>query len=656
MILKSFQVFNFRSIRDSEEVKTEDVTCLVGKNEAGKTALLQALYRLNPVVYDEGNFDVSDDFPRKDVTNYEYDVESGKRSVAKVIEATFQLDDADVEEVSRIFGGEALLDRSLKLSKYYDNSQNFTLSFDEAKARKHFIETADVADTVAKQLKGATTWSDIDAILAETESTKEITRLREIIDTFEEYEVDRYIYEEILQARLPEFLYFDEYYQMKGHENVEALIQRNDSGKLKKSDHPLLGLMSLARLDMNSLLEAKRTTQLNNKLEGAGNQLTRSILKYWSQNKHIQMKFDVREARPEDPAGMTKGTNIWGRVHDSVHLATTELGSRSRGFIWFFSFLAWYEDVKRSKKNLILLLDEPGLSLHGRAQSDLLRYIDKELAGDHQVIYTTHSPFMVDINNSSRIRIVQDHSIDATEPLPIEEEGTKVVTNIFDASEDSLFPLQAALGYDIQQSLFIGPNSLIVEGPSDLLYIHEMSALLERDGRTGLSEKWVITPVGGSGKVPTFIALLAPQKGFNVATLIDFQKSDQQEIEGIYKNKLLKKKNVVTYADFVDGREADVEDMFDRDFYLSLVNSEFEDNLKASIKLTDINSKTPRIIRAIEKRLKVAPLDGSVFNHYRPARYLAENMGALVGQISDATKDRFEAAFKRLNDLLKPSV
>jgi hypothetical protein len=86
--------------------------------------------------------------------------------------------------------------------------------------------------------------------------------------------------------------------------------------------------------------------------------------------------FAVRDAKPEDPPDMRQGINIWGKVYDTVHWANTPLGSRSRGFVWFFSFLAWYEDIKRRKQNVILLLDEPGLSLHGRAQAALPRYFE----------------------------------------------------------------------------------------------------------------------------------------------------------------------------------------------------------------------------------------------------------------------------------------
>ena len=82
---------------------------------------------------------------------------------------------------------------------------------------------------------------------------------------------------------------------------------------------------------------------------------------------------------------MQSGTNLWAEVYDSAHLVTVRVGTRSRGFIWFFSFLAWFSQQKDSASTVILLLDEPGLFLHAKAQRDLLDYIDAELKG-HQVI------------------------------------------------------------------------------------------------------------------------------------------------------------------------------------------------------------------------------------------------------------------------------
>jgi predicted ATP-dependent endonuclease of OLD family len=107
------------------------------------------------------------------------------------------------------------------------------------------------------------------------------------------------------------------------------------------------------------------------------------------------MTFDVRPARPVIRLVCSR-VRTFGAVFDDRHQVTTELGSRSRGFIWFFSFLAWYSDVKKNARPMILLLDEPGLTLHAKAQRDLLRYFETELKGSHQLIYSTHSPFMID--------------------------------------------------------------------------------------------------------------------------------------------------------------------------------------------------------------------------------------------------------------------
>jgi len=349
---------------------------------------------------------------------------------------------------------------------------------------------------------------------------------------------------------------------------------------------------------------------------------------------------------------MQQGTNLWGGVFDTRHNVTTELGTRSRGFVWFFSFLAWYSDIKRDASPVILLLDEPGLTLHAKAQYDLLRYFETELKGSHQLIYSTHSPFMIDPDHFDRVRIVQDKSIEAGEGATSDQTGTKVLTDVFSATPDSLFPLQGALGYELHQTLFVGPTNLVVEGVADLLYLQGMSAILEAEGRTGLDSRWTITPVGGSAKVPTFVALLGAQKGMTIATLIDNQIADQQKIEALYKDKLLKKANVFTFSDFTKSPEADIEDMFGADFYCDLVNVEFAGQLSSPIDATKLKSQSPRVVSRIESHLAAQPLTSGAFSHYRPARYFSEHVSDLAKKLPKKAKDKFEAAFKTLNALL----
>ena len=653
MKLTKVRITEFQSIQDSTEFEIGDVTCLVGKNEAGKTALLKALYRLNPIVEGEGHFDTTDDYPRRSVNDYEDDVAAGNREPATVVKATYRLDPNDVQAVIEVFGSECVESDSphLTLSKGYSNDIPYSaIEVNADVALRHLVETSGLPMPLAEEVQSSSKIEEMVQKLADAEQTEAVQSLTPKLQQISEQGVPHFIYDTILHDRIPKFLYFDEYYRMKGQDNLDTLRQRVYNKALEGSDHPLLGLIDLAGLKLDQLVNPGRTETLIARLEAAENQLTQRVLRYWSQNQHLRMKFDIRPAQPEDGPGMTAGTNIWGRVQDTKHMVTTPLGTRSRGFVWFFSFLAWYSKLKKEGGPLILLLDEPGLSLHAKAQGDLLHYFEEELKPHHQLVYTTHSPFMVDPTRFDRVRIVQNLSVEAdSDDLPEQQQGTKVFTDVLEATSDSLFPLQGALGYEINQTLFVGPNSLVVEGVSDLLYIQTMSALLQEKGKVGLNSDWTITPVGGSDKVPTFVALIGAQTNLNVAVFVDFQKKDRQGIENLYKKKLLNKKNVITFADFVENDEADIEDMFNPDFYLKLVNKAFG----SSVALANLPTEQPRIIRRIEGYLKNNPFpNGTPFNHYRPARYFSENIGSLAAELSEPELDRFEQAFKVLNALL----
>ena len=627
---------------------------MIGKNEAGKTALLKALYRLNPINKEHGNFDVTDDYPRRTVTDYEDDVEEGHRKPAQVVRATYAFESEDITAVKKAFGPECLRDEApfLTLSKGYSNRlivSGFTV--DDKSVLKHIIEDANLPKQLADSLLNMETAQEMVEALATVDLTEESQELMSTLQSISERGVFLFVYDQILHSRIPKFLYFDEYYQLKGQDNLDALSNRVANNMLEDSDYPLLGLIELARINLDQLTNPRRTETLIARLEAAGNSLTQRVLPYWSQNQHLRMQFDIRPAQQGDPPNMNSGMNIWGRVQDTKHSVSTSLGTRSRGFVWFFSFLAWYSQLQKKRENLILLLDEPGLSLHAKAQGDLLRYFEKELKPYHQLIYTTHSPFMVDPAHFDRVRIVQDLSIESdSDDLPQEQQGTKVLTEVLDATPDSLFPLQGALGYEIHQTLFVGPSCLVVEGVSDLLYIQTISALLQKKGGVGLSADWTITPVGGSDKVPTFVALIGAQKHLNVAVLIDYQKKDQQNIENLYKKKLLEEKGVLTYANFVAKDEADVEDMFDAEFYLKLVNDEFG----TSLTVNDLPEGLPRILSRLDRHFEKCPLpNGQKFSHYRPARYFSENIGSLEDELTESQLERFQKAFNALNDLLQ---
>ena len=122
------------------------------------------------------------------------------------------------------------------------------------------------------------------------------------------------------------------------------------------------------------------------------------MFEYWTTNENLEIRFDI-----EHTTNNIRYLNI--RIYNSKHRVTLPLKNRSKGFLWFFSFLVWFSKIQGDKNsNYILLLDEPGLSLHASAQNDLLRFIDEKLAPEYQVIYTTHSPFMIDSLKLNEVR------------------------------------------------------------------------------------------------------------------------------------------------------------------------------------------------------------------------------------------------------------
>jgi predicted ATP-dependent endonuclease of OLD family len=690
MRLKTVRVREFRSVWDSQPFEVGEITCLVGKNEAGKSAILKALYRLNPLVSTDSQFSVTEDYPRAYETDYNRDVKAGRRGPATVVEADFVLEPTERSELEAEFGvGIVPKSPEVSLSRGYDNALHAKVHVNEKAAVVHIVNSANLPSPLVDEAVGAPSMQALLELLKSkaAEATAAVAAARQAADSIADADekatalttaealaeptnakalrekiaplsdpsgLGAYIWAQRLKAICPQFLYFDEYYQMEGQVNIEALKKRQADNALLASDHPMLGLIALADLNLDRLISAENTQALKNSLEGAGNYLSRQILKYWSQNKHVSLRFDLRPAKSGDPEHMRSGTNLWAEVYDSAHLVTLRIGTRSRGFIWFFSFLAWFSQQQaqvKGRHRLILLLDEPGLFLHANAQSDLLRYFEVELKQEHQVIFTTHSPFMIDPKHFDRVRIVRDRSMEEDKALPIEEEGTKVDSNILAGDPGTLFPLQGALGYDIAQTLFVGPNNLVVEGVSDLLYLPTISGLMAAAGKTTLDARWTITPVGGSDKVSTFIALLGSQRDLNVAVLIDMQKKDAQAIANLYKKKLLEKEKVFTFADFTHTPEADIEDMFDPQFYVDLVNAEYKKELQAPLALTALPPHS-RIVVRIEEHLRANPLKAGSFNHYRPARYFAENIANLGPTLGQATLDRFDAAFKALNALV----
>ena len=168
----------------------------------------------------------------------------------------------------------------------------------------------------------------------------------------------------------------------------------------------------------------------------------------------------------------------------------------------------------------ILLLDEPGLNLHAMAQNDFLRFIDESLAPKHQVIYSTHSPFMINLDHLNRVRTVQD----------VDDRGTVISDDVLTNDQETLFPVQVALSYRMAQSLFLAPHCLMVNAPSDLIYLQVLGEVAAARNRTRLDPRWVIIPVGGADNLPTLVSLLG-ENYVSVAVLMDVTPASKERIE-----------------------------------------------------------------------------------------------------------------------------
>src|SRR5260370_1729681 len=142
MKLIRVHVKNFKSVHDSTPFEVHDVTCLVGKNESGKTAILDALYRLNPITEADGNYDVTDDYPRTEVAPYQQAVTAGTRKHDTVVEATFQLESGEATKLHTDLGEGVLTGNAFTLLKGYDNQLRYLLSATDKIAGKALLNRA----------------------------------------------------------------------------------------------------------------------------------------------------------------------------------------------------------------------------------------------------------------------------------------------------------------------------------------------------------------------------------------------------------------------------------------------------------------------------------------------------------------------------------
>lgn len=569
MHLTSAIVRKFKSIDDSEVVRFEpDVTCLVGRNESGKTAFLEALARLNPLAGDPLAFDELRDYPRR-LHGRERERIAGTVPVS----ATFELDDDDVDDLWGEFGPGVVSSRTVRLDRTYGGRRRLAIEQDDAgRARGGGQELAS-----------------------------------------------------FVTARLPRFLYFGHYNVLPGRVSIPRL-QTLPPTSLAPGERTAGALLRLAGVGADDFVES---TYEHRKvaLEVAADRIGDEVLRYWSQGRDLQVELDV-DFRARGPGG-EPGPFLDIRIRDQRHRVTMNFGERSEGFVWFFSFVAAFSEVQE-RDHLIVLLDEPGLGLHAAAQADLLRYIGERLAPRHQVVYTTHSPYMVDAAAPRRVRTVED----------LDGEGTRVREPSGAVHPDTLVPLRAALASRVAAEVDLGPDTLLVPGPADLVYLEMMSAYLREAGRGGLDPRWVLLPAGGLHAIPALVAMLgAPLR----AAVLLCVGAGHPDVTSLVTDRLVLPERLVALTEITGTAEAGIEDLLGEGFYLEL--------LAWSGMRAPRGSELPAggaLVRRIGGAL------GQPIDRYRPARFLLVNQARLLPALGRIAVNRFARLFEILNDLESP--
>jgi len=609
MKLHKARVQNYRSVIDTGLFEIEDLkTILVGPNEAGKTVILKALQQLNKPA-DIAGFDVLRDYPRS-----LYNDISTKKILPEnvtVVTGYFTLDEDDTKLLPEEFKK-----CSYKLLRKIDN--NACHSLENAPSKIYFKDIKnDLARLIGhmdKQyvlanpeettknpnivLKAITeTWID-STLISDENATKLKTQLDKyytLIEEGNEKEESRYDklikqiefnkkFDEvldILHKRTPVFILFNNYFKVKPSVHLEHLAQRSAKNLLDDEYYDygnlcllkLLGFTARQLADLGNTVSPSSTDKValkdyKDKLDSRSYQLNAASVRL---SREIRTVWMPNPERPEaDKLKVTAdGQYLKVVVEDDLGV-DIELDQRSEGFQWLVSFfVVFFAEAMDKHKNAILLLDEPGMSLHGLKQRDFRGTISR-LAQKNQTIYTTHSPFLVGPDELDIVKVVE---------LMNRKEGTKVHTTISSSDPAGLLPLQEAFGYDLAQSLFTQQRNLILEGLTDYWYLDATAQLLRDEKIESLNEKIALVFANSAGKVVYYATILFAHN-LKVAALLDSDAAGDQAAQQENLVHTLGNKNILRTKDFCQNiAKAEIEDLL-RETLITIVKSEFGKDLK----------------------------------------------------------------------------
>jgi len=546
MKLTTFRVQNYKNFDDTGWILFTNPTCIVGKNETGKTAILRGLSKINPS--DGVGYDGLKEFPRNkytsDFSNFDWPVSSAK----------FTLERDEIKELTGIC---SILKKVKEVIfiRYYSNDLtiefdidlpkkiNYALFKNNLEAWHDITSKATTKGERVPQLEGIKNtllpylsekieenYYDRDEVLDE-ENVSEITnhilsnfneewhftKFKKIVSDIDSLKAHFSLQRQIedaqkyLREKLPIFVYFDEYGTIDSAIHIPRFIQELSATpddplvRSKKClfDHVGLDVEIIQTLDPNdpnkALEELRRIADERAILmTSASRKMTNTFSKWWEQRKHeFRYQLDGPHFR------------IW--VWDNIDTSEIELDQRSRGMQYFFSFyLVFLVESESVHENTILLLDEPGLHVHASAQGKIMEFLET-LSKKNPLIYSTHSPFLINGDKLENVCITyEDPNVKVS----------KVTQDVWPPDKEALFPLQVGLAYNIAQTLFYSKRQLVVEGLTDYWILKGMAANLEGRGMKHLRTDAIITPAGGTKRMMPLASMLIGNE-IKLVTLLD---------------------------------------------------------------------------------------------------------------------------------------
>ena len=687
MQLIAFRVTMYKGIIDSGWVKVNPLTVLVGKNESGKTSLLKALHKLNPYNLDshENNLDSYEDYSdlyEANPDSYQIDWEwprahRTERSEEQVVcRARFQLSNQEASDLAQIIGGEKNPE-TVEVSRNYAGQLEVNCEEDILSDRlspqdidNAFDALPEIQDEFNDQFKQIAYECLTEAYrLADEERLTELTELAQTYqpllggaisssDPLQQIEnnfIDQYFADlewvartleplppirvrvhEYVTNLLPTFIYMDDYRIFSGTAQLDEIQTRRTSGRLTEEDQTFLTILNLSNLDLDELVqlgqgntEAVKQRQYN---VAAGADILTKIISDRLRQRHYAVDYRV------------DGQRFFTFVKDDHDASLIELEERSKGFQWFFSFdLMFMHESKWTFEGCVVLLDEPGLHLHPDAQKDLLRRLEY-YADENTLLYTTHLPFMIDLNQPDRIRVLKET-----------EDGIVVTTNLTESPPEAKLVLQAALGMNASQSFLVANCNLVVEGVDDYWILTELSNLLQRDGVKGLPEEVHITPGGGASAAVHIASFMIGQE-LGVVALFDSDNEGRRAKDKLVKEWITRytesQTAVILLGDAV-GACCDfaLEDLFPDDFYIDAVEEFYSKELKdkgiSGITLQGKDMLSKRVERFIKN-------NEIKFNKGSIAKRLARKINGMKNssELPHETRERAIKLFQKIRSAL----